>query len=39
MNRWKGENDYESVEVPYGLTAKVFRSGLVFSLYFMLWFY
>ena len=26
-------------KIPYGLTAKVFRSGRVFSLYFMLWFY
>ena len=25
--------------IPYGLTAEVFRSGRVFSLYFMLWFY
>ena len=25
--------------LPYGLTAEVFRSGCVFSLYFMLWFY
>ena len=25
--------------IPYGLTAEVFRSGRVCSLYFMLWFY
>ena len=28
-----------SWNIPYGLTAEVFRNGRVFSLDFMLWFY
>ena len=39
LNMTNIRKEIETHILPYGLTAEVFRSGRVVSLYFMLWFY